>query len=375
VYWVGFIARRRGEMAQAGQAFREYVAMADRMVALDPAKVEWRMEQAMAAHNLGVWYLDSNLPKEAIAQFDQARSVWTSLLPQRPELGMELAKAWGFIARGREMLSDTQGALTANEAKLQALAHVPEGRGNREVELLRGTIHYDIARLSLYVGDARRAEQASRAGVAVVEQVTQRDPANLYWGMRSAFQRLMLLEVLLAQGQRDAARALWPRTRDEAAALLRRADPGDQNRQLRLAGALLLMRQRLDADVREADFDAYLADTRRFVETGGLKDPDNRRTFCAVLIAAGDRAQAAGRTEAARHYWSDALAQLEPLAGAEAPQTFTLMAQALLRLGDLAGARALAERVAATPYRHPAQADLVQRLAAAGRGVPVTKPQ
>jgi tetratricopeptide (TPR) repeat protein len=300
--------------------------------------------------------------------------VWTTLLPQRPQLGIELAQAWGFIARAHEKLGDPQGALAANEAKLQALAHVPEGRGNSETELLRGTVHYDIARLALYLGDAPHAEQAARAGVAVLERLTQGDPDNLNWRMRSLFQQLMLLDVLLARGERDAARALWSRTRDEGAALLRRADPGDQNRQLRLAGALLLMRQRLDVDVRESDFDAYLADTRRFVDSGSLNEPDNRRTLCAVLIAAGDRAWAAGRAEAARRHWSHASDLLAPPNGGEAPATLTLLAQARLRLGDVAGARALAERVASTSYRHPAQADLLQRLAAAGRGVPVKPP-
>lgn len=373
VYWVGFIARRRGETAQAGQAFREYAALADRLVGLDPARVEWQIEQAMAGHNLGVWYLEADRPQDALKQFDQVRAVWTRLLPQRPELGIELAQAWGFIARGREMLADMQGALAANEAKLQALGHVPEGRGNRETELLRGTIHYDIARLALYRGDLRRAEQSSRAGVALLAQITQRDPANLAWRMRSVSQRLMLLDVLLAQGRRDEVQALWQPTREEGATLLKNAEAGDIDRQLRLAGTLLLMRQRVEGNVTEAEFDAWLASIRGFTDSA-LQVPYNRYLLATLQIAAGDQAQAAGHADAARSHWQAAAAQLAaPVTGDAAP-LLTQLALARLRLGDVAGAQALAGRVTATAYRHPAEADLVQRLAAAGRGVPVNNP-
>jgi hypothetical protein len=224
------------------------------------------------------------------------------------------------------------------------------------------------------VGDPSRAEQASRAGVALLEEVTQRDPANLYWRMRSLFQRLMLLDVLLALGRRDEVSARWPSIHDDGGALLQRADAADRDRQLRLAGALLLKRQLLDPNVTEADFDAYLASNREFMDRGRLADTGTRHLLAMVLIAAGDQSHSAGHPEAARRHWqtaSDLLAP--PLTGDVAP-LLTQLAHARLRLGDLAGAQALAERVAATAYRHPAQADLVQRLAAAGRGVPVKTP-
>jgi serine/threonine-protein kinase len=375
VYWVGYIARQRGEREQAGQAFREYVALADRMVALDPDKVEWRMEQAMARQNLGVWHLDSDRPKEALALLEQVRPVWTGLLRQRPEVGMELSQALGFVARAHEMLGDPQAALVANEDKLRALAHVPAGAGgNRSVEVTRSTAHSDVARLALDLGDAAHAEPASRAGVALLDQLTQRDPANLNWRRRSVAQHLLLLNVLLALGKRDEALALWPSTRDEGASLLQRADGGDKSRQLGLAGALLVMRQRLEANVTEAEFEAYLASNRGFAQSGNMTDPDQRRLLATVLIAAGDQARAAGHPQAARRHWQAAVALLAAPITGDASALLTQLAHARLRLGDVAGAQALADRVAATSYRHPAQADLVQRLVAAGRGVPVDKP-
>jgi hypothetical protein len=210
--------------------------------------------------------------------------------------------------------------------------------------------------------------------VALLDQVTQRDPANLYWRMRSMFHRLMLLDVLLALGRRDEALARWPSVRDDGAALLQRAEAADRDRQLRLAGTLLLKRQRLELNVTEADFDAYIASNRGFIERSQLTDAGTRQLIGMVLIAAGDQSQAAGHTETARRHWQAAAELMAPPFTGDAAPLLTLLAHARLRLGDVAGAQALAARVAATSYRHPAQADLVQRLAAAGRGAPVTTP-
>lgn len=375
VYWVGYVARRRGESAQAGQAFREYALLADRLVASDPTKVDWKVEQASAAHNLGVWYLESGRQREALAEFGRVRAAWLALVPTRPALNLELAHTWGFIAKAQEMMGDVHAALASQESKLRVLAQVPEGKGNRQADSLRSTIHYDIAGLALSLGDTRHAEEAARAGAAVLEELTQRDPANLNWRINGLHQRLMLIDVLLAGGRRGEAQSLWPTARDEADALLKRADAGNLYRLQVLAGYVLLMRQRLEpASVHEADFDAYMASTRRFVEAGSLKGPDKLRLLASVQIAAGDQAQAEGHAEAARRHWQAVAEQLTPATSGDTPALLTLLAQARLRLGDLADARALAQRVAATSYRHPAQADLVQRLAAAGRGVPVNTP-
>jgi hypothetical protein len=48
----------------------------------------------------------------------------------------------------------------------------------------------------------------------------------------------------------------------------------------------------------------------------------------------------------------------------------TWLAQARLRLGAIDEARALADRIEASAYRHPAYADLRQRLAAAAGAAP-----
>jgi len=74
---------------------------------------------------------------------------------------------------------------------------------------------------------------------------------------------------------------------------------------------------------------------------------------------------------AARDHWQAAAAHVQaPAAVGDLPAT-TLLAQARLRLGGVDDARALARRIEASPYRHPAYADLRKRLAAAAGAAPV----
>src|SRR4051794_32218778 len=54
VFWIGEIARKRGEIDQAEAAYREYKRLADQMVALQPDNIKWRMEVLYANENLGI---------------------------------------------------------------------------------------------------------------------------------------------------------------------------------------------------------------------------------------------------------------------------------------------------------------------------------
>ncbi len=54
VFWVGEIARARGQTDQALTAYREYERLADRLVALEPDNLKWRMESLYSAEDVGI---------------------------------------------------------------------------------------------------------------------------------------------------------------------------------------------------------------------------------------------------------------------------------------------------------------------------------
>jgi len=87
----------------------------------------------------------------------------------------------------------------------------------------------------------------------------------------------------------------------------------------------------------------------------------------AILIAGagvmeGDLLAQAGHGEQAREAWQAAATRVRPIAERLHPAAMTQLGQLDFRLGKLQDARAWADKVSGTTYRHPAFADLQQRL-------------
>ena len=111
--------------------------------------------------------------------------------------------------------------------------------------------------------------------------------------------------------------------------------------------------------------------TTRYFPSGKPLDAEQTRIASAAELALGDLLARDAQLEAARAHWRVAAERLQaPAAGGELP-AMTLLAQARLRLGAAADARALAARIEGSTYRHPAYADLRQRLASVAGTVPV----
>ncbi|HKW84767.1 MAG TPA: hypothetical protein VJN68_13540, partial [Burkholderiaceae bacterium] len=134
-----------------------------------------------------------------------------------------------------------------------------------------------------------------------------------------------------------------------------------------LTGKLLLSRLAL-ADppaTPRHELDAFLATVKSAQASGKPLDTEQSRIASALELALGD-SLARESAGAARGHWQAAAAHVQAPAAVGDLPAMTLLAQARLRLGAIDDARSLARRIEASPYRHPAYADLHQRLAAAG---------
>jgi hypothetical protein len=81
-----------------------------------------------------------------------------------------------------------------------------------------------------------------------------------------------------------------------------------------------------------------------------------------------------GSTQAAQKAWQSAATRLRPLAEHLNPWAMTLLGQADMRLGGAQDARAWADRVMGTTYRHPVFADLQKQLGLAQTTGATSKP-
>ena len=372
VYWVGYVARQRGQAADAEASFRKYQELAQQLTRLDPNNLDWRIETAYAGQNLGVVYLETSRSAQALKAFVDTRDALAGIVGARPELNLDLAKTWGWIAKAREALGNFDGAIEAQRTKVDVLAKTPDADRNRDVHQLLANASYELGRLQLALGHYASAEQAARDGVARFEALLATDGANTEWLVHLTFARASLAEIEIALRERNAARADIERATADTARLLS-TDATRNKWNIALTGNLLLHRFALAEPeaVRRNELEAFLS-TVKSAESGGKPlDAEQARIAAAIELALGDLLAHAAQTAAARGHWQSAAARLQATAAGSDLPAMTLLAHARLRLGATDEARALAHRIEASPYRHPAYADLRQRLAAAAGAAPV----
>jgi hypothetical protein len=132
-------------------------------------------------------------------------------------------------------------------------------------------------------------------------------------------------------------------------------------------GHVVALRARLATSPKEiVDADrtlaAYLADIQKYENEGSQVPSQDMLAVASVGLAYGDLQSKLAHPEAAQVAWRSAAARLRPLAEHESPAAMTLLGQADLRLNGAQDARAWADRVMATSYRHPDFADLQKQL-------------
>jgi len=142
------------------------------------------------------------------------------------------------------------------------------------------------------------------------------------------------------------------------------------NWQVGLDGILLALRAQLAlADQRsppDGEIEAYLSKVRGLETSGKELNRIHAEIVGGVELIAGDVLAGDGRYDAARDRWRAVAGRLQAQTAGDNYPVVTLVARAQLRLDDVAKARALAARVEASKYRHPAYAGLVNELAQAG---------
>lgn len=372
VYWVGYVARQRGQLPQAEASLRQYQLLAQQLIRLDPNNLDWRVEQAYSGGNLAIVYLESSRPAQALKILVETRDSWVGIAAIRPEHGFDVANTWGWIAKAHEAMGQFDAALDAQRTKVGVLRALPDFERNSLAQRVVANAAYELGRLQLALGHYAMAAQAAQDALAQTEALVAVDAASTEVLAHMAFARVSLAEIQLALRERAAATATLDRAAADTARLLA-ADATRNKWSIALAGTLLL--QRLAAAGPQAplepEFEALLATVRSAVASGKPLDADQIRIAAAAELALGDLRARDARPAAARELWQAAAQRLQaPAASGELP-AMTLLAQAQLRLGAIEPARALAARIEASPYRHPAYADLRQRLATATGAVPV----
>ena len=365
-YWLGTLLWHRGRLHDAEAAFRRYYALAERMLRIDPTNVDWRLEKAYAAQNIAVVLLDLGRPAESLALGSEAANTMREFVRSRPDSIMDVAYAFGWVARAQENLNRYADAMATDETKLALMRSAPGGEGSKELQYLVAQVHSEDGRLLLDLGRLDDAEAMTRRGLDEQQRLSALDPNNLNWLSEELITRFQLARITLYRGDLPAVRAQLAQLDAPVARLMSAPVPRREWR-VGLAGSMANLRgqiARTPAEVASAEraLAAYLADVKKFEADGGVPTMEDAVPLAVSGLVEGDLLAALERKADARAAWALAARRLAPIAATGSATAMTLVGLLDVRLGDVQAARVLADSVKATSYRHPAYADLLTSI-------------
>ncbi len=356
VFYVGAIAYQRGNLRQTEAAWREYKRLADDMVALAPAKAEYRLEQVYANNNLGTVYMDQRRYREAAAKFQLSLAGAESLAAAEPrnlEYQKRLSNRLAWLADAHEYSGALDQALGERERQVRLLADL-ERTDPRDTAIQRDamTAHRSVGRLLASRGDAAGGLRELLAGVAISDSLFRIEPENTEWLQASASGRFDLASLQLALGQTEAAAAMTRSGCDIVDRLVRRDDKvADWKSEKR--NVCLLMRARLAMAAGSPAEAAQFATMAIAAARAAPPSYDGRLLLFESLAVGGNALALMKRGPEAAKWWRAALAAL-PKSIELRPREQALIALTHLRLGNRREAERMMSSLAAMGYRHPA---------------------
>lgn len=354
VFYVGEIARDLGQADQAEAAYREYKSLADRMVAIEPDNLRWRMEVLYAEENIGIVLFNKRRYAEAAAIFERSLRPMESLAaldPGNRVYQSETGTLLNWLAQAQWVLGRLDSAIAVRQRQVAFLERQLRG-GGTDVHVREKLIPARRALGLLFTsrGQVERGIEQFHHALAEANRLIAVEPNNSGWKNMAAAVRLDLADNLLSRGRRDeAAREIAAGC--AVAADLRASDPKvaswralhttclDRRSRLALASGAtpqaLALAERALASARSERSADPVTDRYRVAAQGRLL---------------GDVRRRAGDDDGARAAWSAGHAQL-PKNVTERPWEMNERAQLLRRLGRTDEARPLADRLGAMGYR------------------------
>ncbi|MBC7663799.1 MAG: serine/threonine protein kinase [Caulobacter sp.] len=365
-YWVGYVQWYRGRLREAETSFRRYQEMAGRMNSARPGDHGWQLEDVFSKTNVGIVLTELGRADEALPLLAQARAEIGVLARSHPEDSVSEGNTIGWNAIAYAALGRDEDAIRADNDKIAAALRAPNADKDQDAQFLVANGHDEIAKWERNLGHLDNALALANRALAELMALNAREPNNVGNLSEVVSTRAFLVYVLADRGDLAGAREHLRQASALQATLMARPTPKRAWR-LTYQGRLAEARGLLAANGDEraaarAGLAAYMDDVHRYESEGGVVPP-----FDAVLIASaglmqGDLLARDGQAAQARDAWQAAANRIRPLADRSLPSAMTQLGQLDLRLGGIQDARAWADKVLATTYRHPAFTDLQQRL-------------
>jgi serine/threonine protein kinase len=355
-YWIGVIARRRGNFTLSRDWLVRYRDSAVALVALEGTKPRAQRELTSGHHNLAVLEFDRANLAEARAGFLAVIPLIEALIAASPadtSLRFRLADvaSWlGLVAEREGQFAEALARFGEMSTRVQALAALEPTVPRWQAKVAESTIA--LANIQAVTGRVSEAADGYARGGAQFDALAAQDPKNQQWRLSAFGVRLRQANLLIGTDAPAAARVLAEPLAQLTALVA--AEPSSRVFTSRLAYAW-----QLEARLR---FAAARADARaaveRALELGALLIKENRADdvvlaeYAQAAVLAGRIARAQDRAADARGHWEAALATLAPrLATSRDWRVLDPAAQAYQLLDNAAAARPLVDRLRSSGYQ------------------------
>ena len=359
VFWVGYIAYERKEVPEAEREWREYKRLADQLVALNPAKLEWQMEVSYAESNLGVLFYDQGRNFEAEPAFAKALSVLEAVAAkEKPSASrqLEMGNAINWLGKARLGLNRTTEALALHKREIAIYQQVLRSDPlNTQAKMREAVAWQHVGIIAENQGEFAASATAYENSRSLLKALRLIEPGNTEW------QEIELRAIIgqlnnLYYRQDIAGAELVYREAKALLAAMMSADPKNTIWSIELQSSLDVYGGRLALARGNSNIALSLAQgvLRRFA---GAKSADGEaanqiKTDAEILV--GDALVGLGRKAEALALWK---AGLDRIVGNDAGlPSRTLRSRFLLlkRLGRPAEAAKVAQMLDRQGYRHPA---------------------
>lgn len=354
VFWIGEMARQRGDSAGAESSAREYQRLAVHMVAADPNNMKWRIEVQNADAQLGIVLMSQRRFAEASQQFKGALRTIEAVAavdPKNSGYQKSVAESLAWLADSEAAQGHLAAALTERRRQVELLQQLVSVNDDVEYRQKLIPARQGLGRLLAATGDFTGGVAELRKGVEESEQLIPTEPNNTKWTEFAASAKIGLAQLLLASGEQGEAESQAASACASVEQLLTR-DSHAQYWRLLLRDCLAV---RSEIALKSGNASVALTIAQRALEvakssTSGDKIAD-RFAVARAWRLIGDSRHAGGDSAGANAAWDAAFAAL-PTGASERPPELTERLQLLHRLGRSGEARLISAKLSAMGYRN-----------------------
>jgi tetratricopeptide (TPR) repeat protein len=315
VFWIGYVAWQRGNLAKATAYMQQYREFAERLVELQPGKVEWQVELGYAFSNLGTLLFDQRQWAAALDNFEASKQINernVAMNPGASQARLDLGQDYSYIGETLAVLGRFHEATAIFEQEARLYDELIANAGQHQLAASRRIwSNIFIARIEMDLGEVAAAHGRLLALYAALQPMIADEAGDTR--LQEAW---VTVQTLLAKAQYfvgDTAAANTARQAVSAARHLAGTDPDNVLWHSYLADAFVAQ-ARIEPHIASPESMAELEQLRVAVLALQQASPDNP----FIAVAAADMERLAGELlvqqvndkRQARRHWLNGLAVL-----------------------------------------------------------------